>query len=317
MALRQEECILALLLALCLLLAGCGSPEPAATSVPLQQSTPSPAPAKAFVPYEAPPIGGVAFHPELAEGIDGALIDLSAAEEGYVAVSVSAETRIKVQVLKDEWVYTYDVASDGTPSFLPLQCGDGLYTFRIMENVAESRYAQLFSTDREVKLLDEFQPFLRSNDYACYSESSASVSKAAELASVCSNRLEVVSAVYSFVCENIRYDYEKAAAVQTGYLPDVDETLRSGKGICFDYAALAAAMLRSQGIPTKVIFGYVAPDNLYHAWNMFYTEESGWVTVSFEVSAESWNRIDLTFSAGGADDAFIGNGTNYIDVYIY
>jgi hypothetical protein len=76
-------------------------------------------------------------------------------------------------------------------------------------------------------------------------------------------------------------------------------------------------MLRSQGIPTKMIFGYVSPKDLYHAWNMFYTEETGWITVKFEVSADEWNRLDLTFSANGADAAFIGDGSNYADVYCY
>ena len=126
-----------------------------------------------------------------------------------------------------------------------------------------------------------------------------------------------MKAIYDYVCGAIKYDTAKATSVSSGYLPDPDETLRTGKGICFDYASLAAAMLRSQGIPTKIIFGYVAPDNLYHAWNMFYTEESGWVTVSFEVSADTWTRIDLTFSAGGASDKFIGDGTHYTDVYSY
>ena len=76
-------------------------------------------------------------------------------------------------------------------------------------------------------------------------------------------------------------------------------------------------MLRSQGIPTKMIFGYVAPNNLYHAWNMFYTPETGWVTASFQVNPNNWNRIDLTFSANGADSSFIGNGSNYSDLYNY
>ena len=108
-----------------------------------------------------------------------------------------------------------------------------------------------------------------------------------------------------------------AATVQSGYLPTPDETMQTGKGICFDYAALAASMLRSQGIPTRMVFGYVAPDQLYHAWNMFYTEETGWVTVKFEVSANSWVRLDLTFAANGADNKFIGDGSNYADVYYY
>ena len=126
-----------------------------------------------------------------------------------------------------------------------------------------------------------------------------------------------MTAVYSFVCRQVTYDREKAATVKSGYLPDPDETMRTGKGICFDYAALAASMLRSQGIPTKMVFGYVSPNGLYHAWNMFYTEQTGWVTVGFQVSGKDWNRLDLTFSANGQDASFIGDGSNYSDVYFY
>ena len=105
--------------------------------------------------------------------------------------------------------------------------------------------------------------------------------------------------------------------MQCGTLPAPDVTIRRGKGSCLDYAALSAAMLRSQGIPTKLVFGYVAPDNVYHAWNMFYTEESGWVTAKFEVTEDTWVRLDLTFAANGANAKFIGDGSNYSDVYYY
>lgn len=50
---------------------------------------------------------------------------------------------------------------------------------------------------------------------------------------------------------------------------------------------------------------------------MFYTAESGWVTVSFETSKDDWNRMDMTFAANGADDKFIGDGSNYSDLYWY
>ena len=76
-------------------------------------------------------------------------------------------------------------------------------------------------------------------------------------------------------------------------------------------------MLRSQGIPTKLVFGYVSPDDLYHAWNMFYTKETGWVTVGFEAPKNQWTRLDLTFSAGGAGGEFIGDGSNYTDMFYY
>lgn len=62
-------------------------------------------------------------------------------------------------------------------------------------------------------------------------------------------------------------------------MPNPDETLASRSGICFDYASLAAAMLRSLGIPCQVITGYVGPESLYHAWNMVYIDGS-WVGVA-------------------------------------
>jgi transglutaminase-like putative cysteine protease len=128
---------------------------------------------------------------------------------------------------------------------------------------------------------------------------------------------DFVSKVYEYVCKKVTYDYDLAATVESGYIPEPDKILSSGKGICFDYASLAASMLRSQGIPTKIIFGYVAPDNLYHAWNMFYTEKEGWSSVEFKVNPKKWNRIDLTFYANGEDEEFIGDGSNYTEVYQY
>ena len=39
--------------------------------------------------------------------------------------------------------------------------------------------------------------------------------------------------------------------------------------------------------------------------------------MSFEVSGENWNRLDLTFLANGADASFVGDGSNYTDIYFY
>ncbi len=257
------------------------------------------------------------FHADEAEGSNNAAIDLSATEDGYVGVAAVSSSRLKFQVIHGEETYNYDIASDGTPSIFPLQCGDGTYSFKVMENVMDNKYAELYSTSADVKLKDEYQPYLRPSAYVNYDENSDCVKKASEIVAKGGSEMDVVSEIYDYICDNVTYDEEKAASVESGYMPSPDETLTTGKGICFDYASLAAAMLRSQGIPTKVIFGYVAPDNLYHAWNMFYTEETGWVTVDYEVDEESWNRLDLTFAANGADSDFIGDGSHYSDVYIY
>ena len=292
-----------LLLALCLALLCCGA---------------APAPRESEqTRMEVPPMATSAFHPELAENSGKVSVDLSAVSEGYVALCAYSNSRLKAQVLKDDMTYTYDLSSEGVPSILPLQCGSGRYTIRVLENVGSTKYAVIYITERDVKLLDEFQPFLRPNDYARYDASSLCVQSASHIAAHSRDALEFIGGVYELICGSIAYDAVKASSTTTMYLPDVDATLISGKGICFDYASLAAAMLRSQGVPTKIIFGYVAPNDLYHAWNMFYTKEKGWITVSFEVGDDTWNRIDLTFSAGGAPDEFIGDGSHYTAVYYF
>ena len=267
--------------------------------------------------YQTPEFRDAAFHSESALSGDRVQLDISGLSQGYVAVSATSTQKLKFQVLKDELTYTYDLKSDGTPGIFPVQSGDGNYRFRVMENVVDTKYSELYSFTCDVWLQDEFQPFLRPSTYVNYTQDSACVRKAAEFAAGAADELELVKAIYDFVCDTVTYDRDKASSVKSGYLPDPDETMSTGKGICFDYAALAASMLRSQGIPTRMIFGYVAPNGLYHAWNMFYTPQSGWVTVSFEVKGQDWTRMDLTFSANGADANFIGDGSNYSDVYFY
>lgn len=275
-----------------------------------------------FKPYQAPAFAEASFHADHAVGQGEALVDLEHVAQGYIGVSAKSDTRLKLQVFLGEEEYRYDVPADGTPVIFPLQMGDGTYTVKVMEKVEDKKgYLPVYTTDFQVALEDEFQPFLRPSAYVDYDKDSDCVRLAAELAAQEEDALGVVGAVFDYICKNIVYDREKATMIQqekiTGYLPVLDDTLQTGKGICFDYASLVAAMLRSQGIPVKMVFGHVSPNDVYHAWNMFYTEETGWVTVEYEVKAGSWNRLDLTFTANGADSSFIGDGGNYLDELFY
>ncbi len=257
------------------------------------------------------------FDESAAKGNGSAKIDCSQAHLGYVGVQAWESKRLKFQVIKGSKTYNYDLPGDGTTTFFPLQSGNGSYTLRVMKNVVDNKYTPLYSTTCNANLDDEFQPFIRPSIYVNYNADSACIAKAHELAESSETKLDFVAQVYKLITKSVRYDWNKAKTVQSGYVPVPDETLATGKGICFDYASLAASMLRSQGVPTKLIFGYVSPKGAYHAWNMFYTEETGWVTVSYEVTEDSWNRLDLTFSANGKSSDFIGDGGNYSDVYYY
>lgn len=257
------------------------------------------------------------YHPEQALGEDGAYIDISAVSDGYVAASATSDTRLVFQIKKDDYTYNYIMHSDGTPSVYPLTRGDGSYKFRIMENMADNRYAERFAASCDVVLEDPMEPYLRTSEFVSYTRDSQCVKKSLSITKNARNDLETVKYIYDFICRTITYDYEKVKVLTSDYVPVPDEIMKKGKGICFDYASLAACMLRARGIPTKMVFGYVAPDDLYHAWNLIYLEETGWISVSFEVTANNWTRMDLTFIANGSNDEFIGNGENYTDLHYF
>ena len=164
---------------------------------------------------------------------------------------------------------------------------------------------------------DEFAPFIRSNQYVNFDIAPATVSRAASLTSGMTDPLKKVEAIYSFVVNNMTYDKELAANVTSGYLPDLDSVLSKMSGICFDYAALMTGMLRSQGVPTKLVIGYAG--DVYHAWISVYSESTGWVDGVIYFDGVKWQRMDPTFAANGDSGImdYIGNGTNYSGKYYY
>lgn len=106
-----------------------------------------------------------------------------------------------------------------------------------------------------------------------------------------------MAAVYDFVIQNITYDKQLAATVQSGYLPVLDSVLEKKTGICFDYAALMTGMLRSQGVPCKLVVGYAG--TAYHAWISVWSEKDGWIDGVVYFDGTSWQRMDPTFAANG------------------
>jgi hypothetical protein len=231
----------------------------------------------------------------------GSVIDASNATNGYVMVRQSGtEKRLKAQVKKDGMTYNYDLNHDGNYEAFPLQMGDGSYTVRIMENVSGSSYRELFSASFPVKLSSSLAPFLYPNQYVNYTASSAAVKKSYDLCSGSKTDVDKLKAVYNFLIKNIKYDYGKAAAVKSGYLPNVDSILASKKGICFDYSALMAAMLRAQNVPTKLVVGSADAVAATHSWNEVYLQGKGWITIKIQNTSAGWKLMDATFGASNS-----------------
>lgn len=304
----------AALLAATLALSGCGATTPdgpGSTGSTGEGQTSGAA-------FERPELALSPFDETTATGNNGVLFDTSHLSEGYVAVLATSSVRLKFQVSSNGVDYYYDLPSDGTPISCPLTAGSGSYTFTAWENTTGQRYAELDSiTDVEVSLADEFQPFIRPSIYCDYDASSKSTKLANDLTADAQNEGDVLRSIYDWIVDDIAYNEGKAAqlADATGYLPSPDATIDEGSGICFDYASLAAAMLRSQGIPCKIITGYVSPDDIYHAWNMVYIDGT-WVDARIDVKQNTWTRIDTTFAAGSGS-AYVGDGTTYTEQFTY
>lgn len=246
-------------------------------------------------------------------------IDASNVGEGYVMVQYNGSAdKVKLQItVPDGTVYTYTITSNSYETF-PLTGGNGPYHMDVLEHVQDDLYALAFSQDLEVAINDEFKPFLYPNQYVWFTEDSKAVKLGRELSDKSSDDLSYVQNVYDYVIDNIKYDDAKAENTPTDYVPNLNETLETDKGICFDYASLLAAMLRSQSIPTKLEVGYSG--EAYHAWVSVYLKEKGWVDKIIEFDGKNWSLMDPTLAANNNRKSvgkYIGDGSNYTVKYSY
>lgn len=249
-----------------------------------------------------------------------AMIDYSNTKDGYVMVQYTSrsDVRLKARVKGPTTTYTYNLTAQEWAAF-PLSDGNGTYQITVYKNVSGTKYASVLSLTTEVVLSDEFAPFLRSNQYVDFDAAPDTVAKAAELVGELENSLDQVEAIYNYVVKNLTYDKKLAATVKSGYLPVLDEVLEKKSGICFDYAALMTGMLRSQGVPCKLVVGYAG--KAYHAWISVWSEETGWVDGVIYFNGTSWQRMDPTFASSGNSSKsimdYIGDGENYSAKYFY
>ena len=148
--------------------------------------------------------------------------------------------------------------------------GNGKYTVTIYQQVTSNKYKTLFSTFHNVKYNNENIVFLQSNKYAAYTHNSLAVIKANELSANLIEEKQKADMIINYITKTFLYDHFKAITMPTTgtYVPDLEQIMKTRKGICFDLAALVCCMMRSQGIPTQMIIGDT--DRGYHAWNKIY-----------------------------------------------
>ena len=196
------------------------------------------------------------------------------------------DTKLKLQVLKDGNNIAYNLAGDGSIEDFPLQYGDGAYTARIMENIEDDEYLIVESKSFDVVLSSENDVYLNSvqnidwnYDMIPIEDVRYIIVQSLLAAPEDTLYFSCTEDLYDYVINHIDYDNDKVLDLLYDYLPDIEQTYVEGKGICYDYASLLAAMLRSINVPTKLVKGYAsyAPDT-YHAWNEVYIDGQ-WVII--------------------------------------
>lgn len=126
-----------------------------------------------------------------------------------------------------------------------------------------------------------------------------------EICAGCDTDAEKVQAIYGWIIQNFEYNYDYHAIIQ--YF-NVRKTLRTHKGVCYDFSNLFAALCRSQNIPCYVVDGMPFDCSLAaHTWNRVYYNNSWWdmdVTNDLTASMSNGNfygfrKLESSYSPDG------------------
>lgn len=110
-----------------------------------------------------------------------------------------------------------------------------------------------------------------------------------EICAGCETDEERVQAIYQWIIDNFEYDYDYFAFIQ--YF-NVRRTLRTHKGVCYDFSNLFAALCRCQDIPCYVVDGTPYDRSTQdHTWNRVYYTNSWWdVDITNDTTANQNNE---------------------------
>lgn len=210
-------------------------------------------------------------------------------ESGIIGIQYqpNSNSDTKVVIQKGNQKYTYNLNSNNT---FPMQLGNGNYTVSVFEQKSGNKYRLLKKDTVNLNLEDESIVYLQSIQLIHWDTDMKAIQKAKALTKNLKSDQEKVEAIYNYIVKNISYDKKKSANVNADYIPSIEKTFSTSKGICYDYSALLAAMLRSVGIPAKLAMGYGKDIEEYHAWNQVYLKDS-----------KQWVTIDTTYDAGFKD----------------
>lgn len=234
---------------------------------------------------------------------DAARIDFSNVSNGVIQVDypVSNGKDTKIMIQKGAEVAFYPCEST---NIVPLVFGSGFYNIGIYEQINGDEYQEMDLVSKNVVIDDLTKVFSQKTELVNWADGQNLTTLAKQITDPLSTNQEKAFAVYKYLVKQLKYDEKKAATVTELYDVDPEAVLDSQKGICLDFSVLYASMMRSVGVPTKVVKGYKSDINSYHAWNEVFDEKTN-----------SWFTVDLTYDTALVKNkfktSFIKSGTDY------
>lgn len=197
---------------------------------------------------------------------DGALdVITGTANEGYVLVrGGKTKKRLKLRVKQGEHSVMYDLGKENEYEVIPLQFGNGRYQVNLFKQVSGSRYSEEGVVAFNAEMPDVNNAFLYPNQFIQFGPENKATKKAEELCAGVQDNGEKFKIISDYITKNFVYDYIRAVTTKGDGTPDVDYCFEKGMGICLDLSSTAVCMMRTQGIPAKLVIG--TANGQYHAW---------------------------------------------------
>lgn len=213
-------------------------------------------------------------------------IDFTTAIKGVVHVNymTTPKKNTKIVVQKEDDVAYYPCNQSNA---IPLVFGSGTYIVGVYERTDGNEYEEIESKTASVVINNSEDVFTQKIGLVYWSDQQELTKVAEALTQKCTTNEDKARLIYQYLVKQLQYDQDKAKLTLDQYEANPELTFDSQSGICLDFATLYATMLRSVGVPTKVVMGYKSDIDGYHAWNQIYSEKS-----------EAWLTVDLTYDIG-------------------
>ena len=204
---------------------------------------------------------------------------------GCIVVSWQCKNRLKLVLTHSPHApLYYDIPNDGTETTVPLAYGYGQYRFNLVRRVYDS-----WATVADFMLADTAKwssfsstAFLDQTAWCNFTYFGPCARIVQKLGEPECDDDEYVNRVKKWIRTNLKFDHEKAKKLAGGhgYVPNPDDTVTVGSGVCSDISSAMVAMLRLRGIRARIATGYLKPEMSSHAWveySVFSTEKQQWV----------------------------------------